>query len=101
MTAPVETTRANDLLVEELAPEHEASWDEFVRAHPQGSHYHRAGWARVIPRSFGHRPMYRLARGPGGVEGVLPVVAFAHPVFGRSLVSVPFLNRGGILATTA
>jgi FemAB-related protein (PEP-CTERM system-associated) len=91
---------AGTLVVEELAPEGEAAWDAFVRAHPGGSHYHRAGWARVIRRSFGHRALYRVAHGADGIEGVLPIVAFAHPLFGRALVSVPFLNRGGILAST-
>jgi len=93
--------RPDGLVIEELREGGEAEWDAFVRGHPAGSHYHRAGWARVVREAFGHATRYRLARGPDGVEGVLPVVVFAHPLFGRSLVSVPFLNRGGILAATA
>jgi FemAB-related protein (PEP-CTERM system-associated) len=88
------------LAIDDLSAAGEKTWDAFVDAHPDGSHYHRSGWARVIERSFGQRAIYRMAHGPDGLEGVLPLVAFAHPVFGRSLVSVPYLNRGGILATT-
>jgi FemAB-related protein (PEP-CTERM system-associated) len=86
--------------VEELAPAALEEWDAFVAGHPEHSHYHRAGWAAVIGAAFGRRTFYRLARFGGQVEGVLPLVAFAHPLFGRYLVSVPFLNRGGILCTT-
>ncbi|MBZ0268212.1 FemAB family PEP-CTERM system-associated protein [bacterium] len=67
---------------------------------PDASHYHRAGWARVIRNAFGREPLYRLVRRNGVVEGVLPLVRFASPVFGRFLVSIPFMNRGGVLART-
>lgn len=83
-----------------LEPGGEAAWDGFVASRPDRSHYHRAGWARVIRNAFGQRPLYRVARADGEIEGVLPLVAFASPLFGRYLVSVPFLNRGGILAST-
>ena len=91
---------AQRITVAELDAAGEAAWDAFVRSHPDGSHYHRAGWARVVRNAFGHRTHYRVAATPDGIEGVLPLVAFAHPVFGRFLVSMPFLNRGGILAVT-
>lgn len=88
------------LTVEELTPGGGAEWDAFVASHPRRSHYHRAGWAEVIRNAFRQRPLYRLARVEGRIEGVLPLVAFASPWFGRYLVSVPYLNRGGILAST-
>jgi FemAB-related protein (PEP-CTERM system-associated) len=93
--------RATDAVtVSGLEPGGEAEWDAFVASCPDRSHYHRAGWAGVIQRAFGQRPVYRLARADGRVEGVLPLVAFANPLFGRYLVSMPYLNRGGILAAT-
>ena len=87
--------------VEPLTPEVEAEWDAYVDAHPAGRAFHRAGWARVIRRSFGQRPIYRLARTGGRIRGILPLVAFASPWFGRYLVATPFLERGGILAADA
>ena len=92
--------RADEPRVEALAPENEAAWDAFVALRPEASHYHRAGWARVIANAFGQRPLYRLVRVGETVEGILPLVAFANPLFGRYLVSVPYLNRGGIVAST-
>jgi FemAB-related protein (PEP-CTERM system-associated) len=93
-------TGSGDVRVVPLEEAGEAAWDGFVASRDDRSHYHRAGWARVIRNAFGQRPLYRAARAGDAVEGVMPVVAFASPVFGRYLVSVPFLNRGGILAAT-
>jgi FemAB-related protein (PEP-CTERM system-associated) len=91
---------ANGLVhVEALHEGAVAEWDAFVAA-AGGTLYHRAGWAGIFERVLGQRPLYRLARCEGHVEGVLPLVAFANPWFGRYLVSVPYLNRGGILATS-
>jgi FemAB-related protein (PEP-CTERM system-associated) len=95
------TSTAASPRVERLSPEREAAWDAFVASHPAGSHYQRAGWSRVLSRAFGPAPHYLLVAGPDGIEGVLPLFAFAHPIFGRSLVSVPFLNRGGLLTASA
>ncbi|MCA9751455.1 MAG: FemAB family PEP-CTERM system-associated protein [Gemmatimonadetes bacterium] len=91
----------SEIEVVALTPEIEADWDEFVTAHAEGTHYHRAGWARVIRQAFGQEPLYRAVRSAGRIEAVLPLVAFANPLFGRYLVSVPYLNRGGILSENA
>jgi FemAB-related protein (PEP-CTERM system-associated) len=94
------TATAPEVSVVPLEEAGEAAWDGFVASRPDRSHYHRCGWARVVRNAFGQRPLYRAARVDGTIEGVLPLVAFASPVFGRYLVSVPYLNRGGILAAT-
>jgi FemAB-related protein (PEP-CTERM system-associated) len=86
------------IVVEELRAGEEAAWDAFVASRPDGSHYQLAGWAGVFERAFGQRPMYRVARQGGEIVGVLPLVFFSNRIFGRYLVSVPFLNRGGVLA---
>ena len=92
---------AAKLLVRPALPEDGAAWDAFVAAYPDGTHYHRYGWSRVIERAFGRKIHYRMAVADGDVAGVLPLVGFSNPIFGRFLVSVPFLNRGGVLATDA
>jgi FemAB-related protein (PEP-CTERM system-associated) len=95
-----QTGKTEAVRVEALTPATEAEWDAFVASRPGASHYHRSGWGRVIHEAFRQRPLYRIARSNAGIEGVLPLVAFANPVFGRYLVSVPFLNRGGLLTAT-
>jgi FemAB-related protein (PEP-CTERM system-associated) len=76
----------------------ERRWDEYVAGCPSAGLYHRYGWARVIERSYGHRATYLWAHDVAGVRGVLPLVVFRGALGGRSLVSLPFLDEGGLCA---
>jgi len=78
-----------------------AAWDEFVQAHQHASNYHQVGWKNVVEQSFGHQTRYLLAIDRGAVVGVLPLTIMKSLFFGRSVVSLPFLNYGGVLATNA
>jgi FemAB-related protein (PEP-CTERM system-associated) len=74
-------------------------WNAFVLRMPEGTFFHRAEWAQVVERSFGHRSHYLVAeRGPT-LTGVLPLVEMRSRLFGHALVSTPFCVYGGILAT--
>ena len=73
-------------------------WENFVGSHPQGCNYHQIGWKTVIERSFGHETRYLMAMAGEEVVGILPLAILKSRLFGRSLVSLPFLNYGGILA---
>src|SRR5262245_9865953 len=79
----------------------EAEWDAFVEGHPDATGYHLWGWRRVMERAFGHQTVYLAARRDNEIVGVLPAVMIKSRLFGRSLVSLPFLNYGGVLATDA
>jgi serine/alanine adding enzyme len=73
-------------------------WDAYVDAHPQATSCHRYRWGEILERSFGHRPFYLAVRdGTDVIRGVLPLVHMHSALFGRFLVSVPFLNYGGLL----
>ena len=74
-------------------------WDQYVLDHPSSTGYHLTGWRRVMEEAFGHRTFYLLAKDETGqVRGVLPLVFLASRLFSRSLVSLPFLNYGGVLS---
>jgi FemAB-related protein (PEP-CTERM system-associated) len=79
-------------------PGDDLAWDAYVLACPDAGLYHRPGWARVIQRGYGHRPVYLWARDASGVRGILPLVLFRGALGGRSLVSLPFLDEGGLRA---
>ncbi|MFN7917502.1 MAG: FemAB family XrtA/PEP-CTERM system-associated protein [Vicinamibacterales bacterium] len=79
----------------------EAEWDAYVNAHPKAVCYHLYGWRGVIARAFGHDAFYLAARRAGAVAGVLPLVEMRSAIFGRFLVSLPFVNYGGVLADDA
>lgn len=75
------------------------AWDRFVEGHPRASVAHLMGWRRVVESAYGHRTFYLAAVDSGDIVGVLPLVEVASRLFGRGLVSMPFLDYGGILAT--
>ncbi len=61
--------------------------------------YHLAGWRRVIEEAFGHPTYYVAVKGQDGtVQGMVPLVLLASRGFGRFLVSLPFVNYGGLIA---
>jgi FemAB-related protein (PEP-CTERM system-associated) len=84
----------------QLQSEEEALWDEYVLRCPESSHCHLSGWRRVIECGYGHQPCYLWARENGEVRGVLPLVSMRSFLVRRSLVSLPFLDDGGICADT-
>jgi FemAB-related protein (PEP-CTERM system-associated) len=77
----------------------EAEWDAFVTSHPDATGYHLWAWRRVFEQAFGHETCYLAARRGSEVAGVLPLVAFRSWLFGRFMVSLPFVNYGGVLAS--
>lgn len=79
----------------------ESEWDAFVAAHPAATGYHAWAWRRVFEQAFGHETCYLAARRDTEVVGVLPLVAFRSWLFGRFMVSLPFVNYGGVLASDA
>lgn len=77
-----------------------AEWDAFVRRQPGWTSFHLNGWRDVVARVFGHRTPYLAARDAAGeLSGILPLVLVTSPVFGRYLVSMPFVNYGGPLGS--
>lgn len=75
-----------------------AKWDAFVDDHADSTGYHLWAWKGVFERVFGHKTIYLAAERDGLISGILPLVRFRSPLFGRFLVSLPFVNYGGVVA---
>ncbi len=74
-------------------------WTEFLRSQSGVHHAFCWPWRRIIRETFGHSPKYLIARGADkAISGVLPLFHVKSVLFGSALVSVPYLNAGGILA---
>lgn len=56
------------------------------------------GWLMVLQRGLGHTPYCLEAVEEGKTRGVLPLCHVRSLLFGRFLVSLPYLNYGGVLA---
>ena len=78
-----------------------AAWDAYVSAHPDAFGSHEWAWRNVFEGVFGHTCHYLAARTPvGELRGILPIVEIRSLIFGRSMTSLPFLNFGGVLASS-
>ena len=75
-------------------------WNAFVASHPQATQYHQHEWPALLARSFNHRAIPLAALRGGRVVGVLPLVLMESWLFGRFLVSLPYVNYGGVLGET-
>lgn len=73
------------------------SWDRFVEMHPRATPGHLRAWGDVIHRAYGHESIALAAVEAGEVAGILPLVLVRSRLFGHRLVSMPFLDYGGIL----
>lgn len=75
------------------------SWDRFVAGAEGGTAWHLHGWRAILEDVLGHATRYLLATDARGRwEGALPL-ARIDGVFGRYLLSMPFLSGGGPLGT--
>ena len=77
-----------------------ARWDAFVAGQAHATGYHEWAWRGVFARAFGHESIYLMALDGERLAGVLPLVQINSLVFGRTLTSLPFVNYGGVLASS-
>lgn len=75
-----------------------AEWDSYIHQSLHASPYHQWAWRRVIEETFGHPAHYLMLKQNGEIRGVLPLIEMKSLLFGHFLVSMPFVNYGGLLA---
>jgi serine/alanine adding enzyme len=73
------------------------SWDRFVEQHPAATVAHLSAWGRIVGGAYGHSSVYLSIDDDGDTLGILPLVLVESRIFGRRLVSMPFLDYGGAL----
>jgi serine/alanine adding enzyme len=77
------------------------AWDDFVLQNPDATLGHAAGWCRVLRSAYRLAPAYLVARGSSsGIEGVLPLVTMRGLRGEKELVSLPYLDSAGVLASS-
>ena len=81
-----------------LLNDDDKSWDRFVERHDGATVAHLSAWGRIIERAYGHESVPLTAVDGDEVVGVLPLVRMKSRLFGHRLVSMPFLDYGGIVA---
>lgn len=89
-----------ELRIHELDAQNRSRWDAFVQDCPDATFFHRAGWADVMRRAFGHRTFFLYVEQGGTIVGVLPLARVRSRLFGDALTSMAFGVYGGIAART-
>ena len=62
---------------------------------------HELNWAKVMKDGLSHQPYYRLALDDSEVIGILPMVLVKTWWRARYLISLPWIDYGGVLADDA
>jgi FemAB-related protein (PEP-CTERM system-associated) len=79
--------------------ENAALWDSYVSNHPHASVYHLWFFKTVVEKTYRHRSHYLVAKNDSGIiKGVVPLFYIPSLFLGKSLVSIPFCDYGGVLA---
>ena len=93
-----------------IACDQPAAWDRYVLDHPQGSPFHLFGWKNIFKRVYNLSTFYLMAIPPvdnqaqpistySNIKGILPL-AFLHTGHKRRrLVSLPYVDVAGVLAS--
>ena len=76
-------------------------WTAYVSTRQGAVGYHDWRWRDVFKNAFGYDSIYFAARRHDRMVGVLPTVLLDSWLFGRALISLPFVNYGGVLADDA
>ncbi|REK43589.1 MAG: FemAB family PEP-CTERM system-associated protein [Planctomycetota bacterium] len=96
---------ATDVVIEEISPdawyapaqaERLRQWQDFTTRH--GAYWSDPRWLTALCRGLGHRPYGFLARREGQIVGVLPLASMNTFLFGRFLVSLPYVNTSGVVS---
>ncbi len=77
------------------------SWDRFVEAAADETALHVWAWRDIIQRAYGHTPIYLAAVAGEDLVGVLPMFLMKSRLFGRHLVSIPFMDYGGLCTSNS
>lgn len=63
--------------------------------------HHLPAWPVILHEGLGHRPYWLAAHHGDQFVGCLPLACVSSRLFGRFLVSLPYLNSAGVLADDA
>ncbi|MDZ4722489.1 MAG: FemAB family PEP-CTERM system-associated protein [candidate division Zixibacteria bacterium] len=75
-------------------------WDAFVIQSETATLYHLFVWRDILEKSLGHTTRNLAVTQNGEIVGILPLTHCRSRIFGDSLISMPFLNYGGVSANS-
>lgn len=73
-------------------------WNDALLDFQEAKVGHLHEWGKIIKQTYGMENIYLAAVNGTEIRGLLPLVLIKSKIFTRALVSMPYLNDGGILA---
>jgi len=73
-------------------------WEDYLEKNTSTSFAHQIEWKTVLEKSFKQKPVYLLAKNEDQIVGILPLFYYSSLLFGKFLISLPWLDRGGVCA---
>lgn len=74
------------------------AWPNLIDSQYPQLNGHRAAWVQSVSQGLGQKVFLIRAKANNRATGVLPLHLVSGPLFGRFLVSIPYLNTGGVWA---
>jgi hypothetical protein len=72
-------------------------WDQLVLSHPDANPFHSSAWAKVLARTYGHKPFYLHCSANDRLLALVPLLEVNSRITGRRGVSLPFSDFCGPL----
>jgi len=82
----------------EASARHE--WNAYVLNHQRATLCHLFEWKEILEECYKRRCFLLCLRDTQGITGILPLVHLKSRLAGNRLVSMPFLDQGGVLASS-
>ena len=82
----------------EASVSEKANWENYLSEKSVLHHAYSWDWSTILSEIFGHSPHLLMAKRQDKVVGLCPLYHVKSLLFGQALISVPYLNAGGILA---
>jgi CelD/BcsL family acetyltransferase involved in cellulose biosynthesis len=76
--------------VKTLDPLSDSDWDRLVLSHPDCNFFHSAAWARVLGKTYRHKPIYLHFSRQGELVALVPMMEVRSSFTGRRGVCLPF-----------
>lgn len=95
MSVPISTSSAPIRVVP--VDGREELWARLLAESPGANPYHELAVRALVLKTFGHRSHYLMALRGDDAVGLLPLFEMRSLIFGRVLVSLPFMSRGGVV----
>ena len=91
----------NVISVREISERQNREWDGFIDSETLGTRYHKSSWLTMYEDDFGLQ-VFRLAAldDHNVIHGVLPLVRLNSCLFGDFLISLPYVNYGGVVTSS-